>query len=161
MEATLTLTVNGEKKTITTDPQRPLLDVLREDLHLTGTKYGCGEGVCRACTVLMEGIPILSCMTPVSAADKQAITTIEGLAKGDTLHPVQQAFLAEGIVQCGYCAPGMILRAVALLEKTPHPTEQAILDGMNGHICRCCGYPATLKAIRRAAGQAAGGASHE
>jgi isoquinoline 1-oxidoreductase len=112
MDATVTLTVNGTKRTITTNPERSLLDVLREELHLTGTKYGCGEGQCGACTVLMDGKQVLSCITPVAAADKKAITTIEGLAAGDSLHPVQEAFLAEGAMQCGYCTSGMILTAV-------------------------------------------------
>src|SRR5512142_774352 len=115
MDVTVTLTVNGVARIVTTDPQRPLLDVLREDLHLTGTKYGCGEGACRACTVLLEGKPALSCITPVSAANNKSIITIEGLARGEALHPGQQAFLDEGRMQCGYCMPGMILQAAALL----------------------------------------------
>ena len=117
MDVTVTLTVNGTKRTITTHPERSLLDVLREELYLTGSKYGCGEGQCGACTVLMDGKRVLSCVTPVAAADKKAITTIEGLATGDSLHLVQEAFLAEGAMQCGYCTPGMILTAVALLQK--------------------------------------------
>src|SRR5512142_2836996 len=108
MNAEFTFTVNGQPRTVTTDPKRPLLDVLREDLQLTGTKYGCGEGQCRACTVLVNGKPVASCVTPVSEADKQSILTIEGLAQGDQLHPLQQAFLVEGAYQCGYCTPGMI-----------------------------------------------------
>ena len=112
MDVTLTLTVNGEKKTVTTDPQRPLLDVLREDLHLTGTKYGCGEGACRACTVLLDGKPVASCVTPVSRADKKKIVTIEGLAQGEALHPVQQGFLAEGRTQCGSAARPALSRVV-------------------------------------------------
>jgi carbon-monoxide dehydrogenase small subunit len=153
MDVTITLTVNGKKSTVTTDAERPLLDVLREDLHLTGTKYGCGEGLCGACTVLMDGKLTLSCITPVSEADKKAITTIEGLATSDSLHPIQEAFLAEDAVQCGYCAPGMILTAVALLEKNPHPTDEEIVDWMNGNLCRCCDYPRILGAIRRAVPQ--------
>lgn len=153
MDAAITLTVNGKKRTVTTDPERSLLDVLREDLHLTGTKYGCGEGLCGACTVLMDGKLILSCITPVGEGDKKAIITIEGLATGDFLHPVQEAFLAEDAVQCGYCTPGMIMVAVALLEKNPHPTNEEIVDWMNGNLCRCCGYPKILTAIRRAARQ--------
>jgi aerobic-type carbon monoxide dehydrogenase small subunit (CoxS/CutS family) len=153
MDATVTLTVNGTKRTITTHPERSLLDVLREELHLTGTKYGCGEGQCGACTVLMDGKQVLSCVTPVAAADKKAITTIEGLATGDSLHPVQEAFLAEGAMQCGYCTPGMILTAVALLENNPNPTDEEITAAMNGNLCRCNGYPKILNAIRRAAGQ--------
>jgi carbon-monoxide dehydrogenase small subunit len=151
MDMEFTLTVNGVEKTITTDPERPLLDVLREDFHLTGTKYGCGEGHCGACTVLMDGKRILSCSTPVTMADMRVITTIEGLAQGDSLHPVQEAFLAEGAMQCGYCTSGMILTAVALLERNPHPTDEEIVTEMNGNICRCNGYVKILNAVRRAA----------
>jgi carbon-monoxide dehydrogenase small subunit len=151
MDVTITLTVNGVARTVTTDPQRPLLDVLREDLHLTGTKYGCGEGRCGACTVLMDGKPARSCVVPVSLADKKSITTIEGLAKGDSLHPVQEAFLEEGAMQCGYCTPGMILSTVALLQEKPNPTEEEIVAGMNGNICRCNGYLKIKNAVRRAA----------
>ncbi len=150
MDVKVTLTVNGIKKTITTNPQRSLLDVLREQLYLTGTKYGCGEGRCGACTVLMNGERILSCITPVSRANKKSITTIEGLAKGDSLHPVQEAFLAEAAMQCGYCTPGMIMTAVALLEKNPNPTDEEITTAMNVNICRCNGYPKILNAVRRA-----------
>ncbi len=150
MDVTVTLTVNGKKKTITTDPGRPLLDVLREELHLTGAKYGCGEGRCGACTVLMDGERVLSCVTSVAQANKKSITTIEGLARGDSLHPVQQAFLAEGAMQCGYCTPGMILTAVALLEKNPNPTDEEITTAMNVNLCRCNGYTKILAAIRRA-----------
>jgi len=154
MESAITLTVNGKKHSIRTDPRRPLLDVLREDLGLTGTKYGCGEGRCGACTVLMDGKRVHSCQTPVADAGGKAITTIEGLATSGTLHPVQEAFLAEGAMQCGYCTPGMIMAAVSLLEKTPHPSDEEILDSMNGNVCRCNGYPKILRAIRRAAGRA-------
>lgn len=150
----MTLTVNGRQRPVKTDPQRPLLDVLREDLELTGTKYGCGEGQCGACTVLVDGRPTLSCLTPVSEAAGKAITTIEGLARGDTLHPVQEAFLAESAFQCGYCSPGMILATVALLKEKPRPTEAEIAEALNGHLCRCCGYPRILKAVRRAAAPA-------
>ncbi len=151
MDVTVTLTVNGVVRTVTTDPERPLLDVLREDLHLTGTKYGCGEGRCGACTVLMDGKPARSCVVPVSLADKKSITTIEGLAKGDSLHPVQAAFLEEGAMQCGYCTPGMILSAVALLQDKPNPTDEETVAGMNGNICRCNGYVKIKNAVRRAA----------
>ncbi|MBW8041295.1 MAG: (2Fe-2S)-binding protein [Planctomycetes bacterium] len=151
MDVTITLTVNGIKRTITTQPQRPLLDVLREQLHLTGTKYGCGQGLCGACTVLMNGKRVLSCVTPVVQADRKSITTIEGLAKGDSLHPVQQAFLAEGAMQCGYCTPGMIMSAAALLQKNPDPTDDQIATAMNVNICRCNGYTKILNAVRGAA----------
>jgi aerobic-type carbon monoxide dehydrogenase small subunit (CoxS/CutS family) len=151
MNVTVTLTINGQEKTLTTESQRPLLDVLREDLGLTGAKYGCGEGRCGACSVLIDGRRVLSCVTPVIQADKKAITTIEGLAKDDALHPVQEAFLEEGAMQCGYCTGGMILAAVALLEENCSPTDEEIVRGMNGNICRCNGYPKIVNAVRRAA----------
>ena len=153
MDARITLIVNGQKRTVVTDPERSLLDVLREDLQVMGPKYGCGEGRCGACTVLMDGKRALSCITPVGDADKKEITTIEGLAEGDRLHPVQQAFLDEGAIQCGYCTPGMILSAVALLEENPRPTDDEIAEWMNGNICRCNGYAKILNAVRRAASQ--------
>jgi aerobic-type carbon monoxide dehydrogenase small subunit (CoxS/CutS family) len=149
METTFTLTVNGQLRTVTTDPDRPLLDVLREDLKLTGSKYGCGEGQCRACTVLMNGKSVPSCLTSISDAAKKTILTIEGLSKGDTLHPVQEAFLAEGAFQCGYCTSGMILGAVGLLNEKPNPTDADILSRMQKHLCRCCSYPKILQAVRR------------
>ncbi len=151
MDVTITLTVNGEKRTVTTDPGRSLLEVLREEFQLTGTKYGCGEGQCGACTVLIGGRRALSCVTPAADADKKTITTIEGLAGGDSLHPVQEAMLAEGAVQCGYCTPGMILTAAALLEENPRPTDEQITAAMDGNLCRCNGYSKIKKAIRRAA----------
>ena len=153
MDTTITLTVNGKERTVVTDPERSLLDVLREVLHLTGAKYGCGEGRCGACTVLMDGRRTLSCVTPVARADKKKITTIEGLADGGSLHPVQQAFLDEGAIQCGYCTPGMILNAVALLKNNPQPTDEQIAEWMNVNLCRCNGYTKILSAIRRAARQ--------
>jgi aerobic-type carbon monoxide dehydrogenase small subunit (CoxS/CutS family) len=128
-----------------------LLEVLREDLKLTGTKYGCGEGQCRACTVLLNGKSVASCVTPVGDADKQTVLTIEGLAQGSQLHPVQEAFLTEGAYQCGYCTPGMIMGVVGLLNEKPKPTEADIKTRMQRHLCRCCGYPNLTKAIHRAA----------
>ena len=151
IEKTISFTVNGQPRTVTTDPGRPLLEVLREDLGLTGTKYGCGEGRCGACTVLVGGKSVRSCITPVADAEGQTILTIEGLATGEKLHPVQEAFLTEGAVQCGYCTPGMILGVVGLLNEKPNPTDAEILSRMEGHLCRCCGYPKILKAVRRAA----------
>ncbi len=153
MDATLALTVNGEKRTVVTDPQRPLLDVLREDLHVTGPKYGCGEGQCGACTVLLDGRPTRSCILPAGMANNKKVVTVEGLADGNRLHPVQQAFLDEGAVQCGYCTPGMILTAVALLRENPQPTDEQIIEAMNGNICRCNGYTKIVSAVRRAATQ--------
>ena len=153
MDTTITFTINGKERSVSTDPQKPLLDVLREDLQITGPKYGCGEGQCGACTVLMDDRPTRSCVLPVSLADKKKITTIEGLADGDRLHPVQQAFLDEESVQCGYCTPGMVLTAVALLKENPRPTDEQIVEAMNGNICRCNGYTKILNAVRRAAKQ--------
>jgi len=155
MDVKITLIVNGMERTVVTDPQRSLLDVLREDLNVTGPKYGCGEGRCGACSVLIDGQRVLSCITPAVNADKKNITTIEGLAEGDALHPVQQAFLDEGAMQCGYCTSGMILTAAALLEENPKPTDEQIAERMNGNICRCNGYPKILKAVRRAAAKIA------
>ncbi len=159
MEETLTFTVNGQQHTVTTDPERPLLDVLREDLHLTGTKYGCAERQCGACTVLMNGRIVLSCSTRVATADGHDILTIEGLAKDGKLHPVQEAFLAEGVMQCGYCTSGMIMAAVALLNQTPHPTEAQIRRKMQRNVCRCGTYLRIIRAIQRAAASADGGAA--
>jgi aerobic-type carbon monoxide dehydrogenase small subunit (CoxS/CutS family) len=155
MDSKFTFTVNGQLRTVSTDPQRPLLDVLREDLQLTGTKYGCGEGQCRACTVLINGKATTSCVTPISEADQQTIITIEGLASDDKLHPVQEAFLAEGASQCGYCTAGMILGTVGLLNEMPNASDDDILSRMQRHLCRCCNYTKILKAIRRAVGRSA------
>ena len=150
MDVTLKLKINGKVRTVETDGERSLLDVLRENLQLTGTKYGCGEGQCRACTVLIDGRPVTSCQLPASKVGNKQIVTIEGLANGDVLHPVQEAFLQEGAMQCGYCVPGMILTATGLLEKHPNPTEDQITACLNGNLCRCCGYPKIIAAIRRA-----------
>jgi aerobic-type carbon monoxide dehydrogenase small subunit (CoxS/CutS family) len=152
MNSPFALTVNGKPKTITTDPDRLLLDCLREELSLTGTHFGCGEGECGACSVLADGKRIFSCQTSISEAAGKSITTIEGLSDGQKLHPVQQAFLDEGAYQCGYCISGMIVAAVGLLNDKPHPTDAEIRDAMNGNLCRCCGYPKIMNAIRRAAG---------
>jgi aerobic carbon-monoxide dehydrogenase small subunit len=154
MDATINFTVNGRQVTVTTDPDRLLLDVLREDLGLRGTKYGCGEGRCGACTVLIDGQRVHSCQTPISKAAGKKVLTIEGLARKDTLHAVQEAFLAENAFQCGYCTSGMIMTAVALLNEKPNPTDAEILAWLDGNLCRCGGYPKILKAVRRAATQA-------
>ena len=151
--ATIRFSVNGTERSVDTEPTRPLLDVLREDLGLTGTKYGCGEGQCRSCTVLVDGKPVTSCNTPVKAAAGRKILTIEGLSQNGRLHAVQQAFLDEGAMQCGYCVPGMIVRTVSLLEGNPHPTDAQIVEGMDGNLCRCNGYPRIVAAVRRAAGK--------
>jgi aerobic-type carbon monoxide dehydrogenase small subunit (CoxS/CutS family) len=143
-------TVNRVSKSINTDPNRSLLEVLREDLDLTGAKYGCGEGSCRSCTVLVNGRPVASCQAAVGKVDGKEIVTIEGLAEGESLHPLQAAFIAEGAMQCGYCVPGMILTAVALLQSNPKPTREQIIAFMDGNICRCCNYAAIVRAIERA-----------
>jgi aerobic-type carbon monoxide dehydrogenase small subunit (CoxS/CutS family) len=143
--------VNGEERSVATDPDRPLLDVLREDLHLTGTKYGCGEGQCGACTVYVDDKPARSCILRMSSVEGKSITTIEGLARGAALHPVQQAFLDEGAMQCGYCMSGMIMAAAALLGEKPSPTDDEIVTAMNGYLCRCNGYIKIARAIHRAA----------
>ena len=145
------LRVNGKRLAVEADGETPLLTVLRDDLDLTGTKYGCGEGQCGACTVLIDGNPRRSCLTPVSAAEKKEITTIEGLAADGRLHPVQQAFLDQEALQCGYCTPGMIMTAVALLRTHPHPSDEEIVRSMEGNMCRCGTYLRIVAAIRRAA----------
>ncbi|HTJ87447.1 MAG TPA: (2Fe-2S)-binding protein [Terriglobales bacterium] len=145
------LLVNGVERIAEVSPDESLLNVLRDHLELTGTKYGCGEGQCGACTVLVEGSSVRSCRMKVSAANGKKITTIEGLARGNRLHPVQQSFLDVEAFQCGYCTPGMILSAVALLERTPHPTEKQIIAHMNGNVCRCGTYQRIVEAVQRAA----------
>ncbi len=144
-------TINGKQSSVDTDPDRPLVEVLREDLGLTGTKLGCGEGECGACTVLLDDDAVFSCVTPVSVAQGRRITTVEGLAQGGKLHPVQQAFLDEGAMQCGYCTAGMVIQTVALLKRHPKPTDAQIVDELNGHLCRCNGYHRILAAVHRAA----------
>src|SRR5436853_5971050 len=144
------LDVNGARRPVNADPERSLLSVLRDDLDLTGAKYGCGEGQCAACTVLVEGQAAKSCLAKVGAMAGKRIVTIEGLAPAGKLHPVQEAFLEADALQCGYCTPGMILGAVSLLRRTPNPSEAEITSGMNGHICRCGTYPRIVRAIRAA-----------
>ncbi len=161
MGASFSLSVNGQKRTVNSDPQRPLLDVLREDLELTGTHYGCGEARCGACSVLVDGKRIFSCKMPIEEVAGKEVRTIEGLATGEKLHPVQQAFLDENAFQCAYCTSGMIMAAVALLEENPKPTDAQIIAGMNRNVCRCCSHVKIVSAIRRAANHsavAAGGA---
>jgi len=145
------LDVNGSRRHIDADADRTLLSVLRDDLELTGTKYGCGEGQCAACTVLVDGQATKSCLTKVGAVAGKRITTIEGLAQNGKLHPVQEAFLESDALQCGYCTPGMIMGAVSLLRHIPNPTDAEIVSGMNGHICRCGTYPRIVAAIHTAA----------
>ncbi len=146
-----TLNINGQSREVNVEADTPLLWVLRDELGLTGTKYGCGMGLCGACTVLMNGQPVRSCALPVSAVAEQPITTIEGLSK-DKSHPVQQAWIAENVPQCGYCQSGMILAAVALLNNNPKPSD-ADIDGAMTNICRCGTYNRVRKAIHRVAGK--------
>ena len=145
------LLVNNKKHNVSAKENESLLNILREHLQLTGSKYGCGEGACGACTVLVDGTAIRSCITKVSAVTGKKITTIEGLAKDDKLHPVQQACLDVDVFQCSYCAPGMIMSAVSLLTKKTNPTEKEIITSMQGNICRCGTYVRIVKAIQQAA----------
>ena len=146
--ANLTLNINGEKKQVDVDPNTPLLWVLREDLDLVGTKYGCGMSQCGACTVHLNGAAVRSCVFPVSAVANQPITTIEGLSE-DGDHPVQKAWLEEDVAQCGYCQPGQIMSAAALLNNNPNPTDEDIDLSMIGNICRCATYVRIKKAINK------------
>ena len=151
MADTYSLRINGKTRKVSGDAARRLLWVLRNDLELTGSKYGCGEGECGACTVLIDGQPARSCITPLGEAVGKEIRTIEGVADGGKLHPVQQAFLAADALQCGYCTPGMIMASLALLEANPSPTDDEIRTALEGHICRCGTYGRILAAVRRAA----------
>lgn len=155
---TITLFVNGKEHRLEVKPNELLLNVLRDRLHLTGAKYGCGLGECGACTVLLDSRPILSCQTLAVSVAGRHITTIEGLsAHGE--HPLQQAFLEEGAVQCGYCTPGMILSSKALLDRNPDPSTEEIRHALRGNFCRCTGYVAILRAVKRAARAMTGGAT--
>ena len=149
--STIRLTVNGKPYTVDAGPQTSLLSVLREQLYLTGSKYGCGEGQCGACTVLMDGKAQRSCVTKAGTVSQKQITTIEGVASGEQLHPVQEAFLEAGAMQCGYCTSGMIMSAVALLQRNPSPKENEIIAFMDGNVCRCGTYPRIVSAIQKAA----------
>jgi carbon-monoxide dehydrogenase small subunit len=144
-------TINGRKKRIAVRPKDLLLNVIREELGLKGTKYGCGTGECGACTVLLDGRPILSCLTLAVAVNGKNITTIEGIGTDEHLHPIQQAFIDAGAIQCGYCTPGMILSAKALLDKNPNPSEEEIKEAIKGNLCRCTGYVKIIAAIQLAA----------
>ncbi len=156
MDATFSLTVNGRERKVTSDPDRPLLEVIREDLLLTGTKYGCGEGQCGACTILVDGKATRSCITPVRVVGSGKVTTIEGLATNGKLHPVQQAFLEEKAFQCAYCTSGMIMGVVGLLNLKPGSSAEEVITRMEGHLCRCCTYPNIVNAIRRVTAKAGG-----
>jgi aerobic carbon-monoxide dehydrogenase small subunit len=150
-EREFSLHVNGEERIVSAPPMARLLDVLREKLGLTGTKEGCGEGECGSCSVLMNGELVNSCLVPIAQAAGTSITTIEGIGGHETMHPVQRAFLECGGAQCGICTPGMVLAAVHLLERCPHPTRDQIEEGLNGNLCRCTGYMRIFAAVEKAA----------
>jgi aerobic-type carbon monoxide dehydrogenase small subunit (CoxS/CutS family) len=148
----LSLRVNGEPHTVAAEPHHTLLEVLREELQLTGTKHGCELGECGACTVLVDGVPVLSCLTlPAQLGPNAQVTTVEGLATGGQLHPLQTAFAEEGAAQCGYCTPGMLMAAKALLDSNPRPSRAEIAHAISGNLCRCTGYTAIYEAVEKAA----------
>jgi nicotinate dehydrogenase subunit A len=149
--ASFALRVNGKTTTVAVDPDTPLLYILRNDLELNGPKFGCGLAQCGACTVLADGKPMRSCVTPVSAVAKSRITTIEGLGTVDSLHPLQRAFIDEQACQCGYCGNGMVMSAKALLDRNPRPSESQIKGALNGHLCRCASHNRIVRAVQRAA----------
>lgn len=144
----IVLTVNGERRSLEVDSHRSLLDVIRDDLDLTGTKRGCDRGDCGACTVLLNGKPVNACMVLAVQADGRDVSTIEGVSRGGRLHPIQEAFIEHGAVQCGYCTPAMILVSQALLKENPHPTKKEIKKAISGTLCRCTGYVQIIDAIR-------------
>ncbi|MBU4278657.1 MAG: (2Fe-2S)-binding protein [Proteobacteria bacterium] len=153
------LIVNGDRYEVAVEPNRMLVDVLREDLGLTGTKIGCAQGDCGACTVIMDGVSISSCLTLAVEAHQRDVTTIEGLATSpQELHPIQAAFVQHGAVQCGYCTPGMVMSAKHLLNENPHPSEEEIRQGLSGNLCRCTGYNKIVEAIGAAADKMASSA---
>lgn len=147
MKRLITLEVNGEQREVAVEPDQTLLEVLREDLGLTGTKKACNQGECGACTVLLDGKPVSSCLVLAVRAHGKAVVTVEGLAENGRLHPLQEAFVTHGAVQCGFCTPGMLLVAKALLDTNPHPTAQEIEQAIAGNICRCTGYVKIIEAI--------------
>lgn len=148
------LTVNGVAHRVPLSPDRSLLLVLREELGLIGTKYGCGEGECGACSVLLDGVVVRACRTPIGEAVGRSVTTIEGIAPPGGLHPVQRAFLETGAFQCGFCIPGMIVTAVGLLDRNPSPSDEEVRAALQGNLCRCGGYLRILEAVRRASSEA-------
>ena len=156
MPAPVTLQVNGRQATVTAEPDTPLLYILRNDLGLNGAKFGCGLGQCGACTVLVEGQPVRSCVTELSAVAGRPITTLEGLGTLDTLHKLQRAFIAEQAAQCGYCTNGMVMSTVALLRRLPQPTREQAQQALAGNLCRCGSHDRVLRAVQRAAGAARG-----
>lgn len=156
MKQKITLIVNRETRELEVDLHRTLLEVLRDNLSLTGVKHGCGDGECGSCTVLVEGKPILSCLTLAVTVDGKEITTIEGLAEGDKLHPLQASFIEYGAVECGFCTPGVILTAKALLDENPKPTESDVKQYLKGNLCRCTGYIKIIEAVLGAAKKSEG-----
>ena len=157
MTAEIKLTVNGQARAASTETNRTLLDYLREDLHLTGTKFGCGEGDCRACTVLVDGKPVRSCLTKIGSLQDKKVETIESLASGDKLHPVQEAFLKEEAMQCGYCVSGILISAAALLKRNPSPTSREVKEALDRNLCRCGSQNRMVRAVLRAAEEMAAG----
>ena len=151
MKKEIMLKVNGEERVVVVEPRQTLLEILRNDLGLTGTKEGCGNGNCGTCTVLLDGKAVSSCLVLAVEAEGQEITTIEGLAQAGKIHPLQQAFIEEGAIQCGFCSPGMILTAKAFLDSNPHPTEAQIRQAISGNLCRCTGYDKIVRAITKVA----------
>ena len=150
MKKELHITVNGDEYHLFVDVRRTLLEVIREDIGLTGTKNGCGAGECGACTVLLAGEPVNSCLVLAHEADGEEVVTIEGLAQGGVLHPVQEAFVEQGAIQCGFCTPGMVLTTKALLDRKPDPTREDIIHGLKGNLCRCTGYVKIFDAVQSA-----------
>ncbi len=146
----INLTVNKKKYTVNVPPLKSLLKVLRDNLGLMGTKIGCGKGECGACTVLIDGQPVTSCLIPVIQAENKEIITIEGIGSEDKLHPIQEAFVEEGAVQCGFCTPGMIVSSYALLNKNSNPTNDEIKEAISGNLCRCTGYTKIIQAVKKA-----------
>lgn len=153
----ISFTLNGKPYTLSVKPWKTLLELIREDLSFTGTKEGCGHGECGSCTVIMGGKAVNSCLVPALEADDQEIITIEGLVDGDTLHPIQEAFVQQAGMQCGFCTPGMIMSAKALLDKKPNPSEEEIREGIAGNFCRCTGYTKIIESISAAAEAMKGG----
>jgi carbon-monoxide dehydrogenase small subunit len=160
MKYSATLRVNGIRYPVELEPGRSLLSVLRDDLGLTGSKEGCDDSECGACMVLLDGRPVNSCSFLALQTEGRSITTIEGLSENDELHPLQRAFLEAGGVQCGFCTPGMLISATALLARTPRPSDEAIRAGLSGNLCRCTGYNPIVAAVRNAAAEMAGDAAH-
>jgi carbon-monoxide dehydrogenase small subunit len=146
----VTFRVNGSQVTVEVPPDRPLLDVLREDLHLPGTKSGCRTGECGACTVILDGKPVNSCMVFAAQMEGREVLTIESLSDGDSIHPIQQAFIEEGAVQCGFCIPGMVMSAKSLLDRSPEPCRDEIREALSGNLCRCTGYQKIFQAVESA-----------